>query len=78
MNRLSRILRATLRYAGYALAVLLVVLAVALGFVGFTDKGAEVAVSYAERIAAANGQVISISEPSGLLTGKLRAAAITP
>lgn len=77
MNRLTRILRATLRYAGYALAALLVVLAAALGFVGFTDAGARLAVSYAERIAAANGQVLSISEPSGLLTGKLRAAAIT-
>ena len=77
MNRLTRILRATLRYAGYVLAVLLVVLVAALGFVGFTDTGARLAVSYAERIAATNGQVISISEPSGLLTGRLRAAVIT-
>lgn len=77
MNRLSRILRALLRYAGYALAVLLVVVIALLGFVGFTDSGARMAVSYAQKIAAASGQVISISEPSGLLTGKLRAGAIT-
>jgi translocation and assembly module TamB len=77
MNRLSRILRATLRYVGYSLAVLLVVLVALIGFVGFTDAGARFAVSYAEKIAAASGQVISISEPSGLLTGKLRAGTIT-
>ncbi|GMB83427.1 translocation/assembly module TamB domain-containing protein [Shinella zoogloeoides] len=77
MNRLSRILRATLRYVGYGLAVLVVLAVALLGFVGFSDSGARLAVSYAEKIAAANGQVISISEPSGLLTGKLRAAAIT-
>jgi translocation and assembly module TamB len=66
-----------LRYTGYGLAVLLVVLVAAVGFVGFTDAGARLAVSYAEKIAAASGQVISISEPSGLLTGRLRAGAIT-
>jgi translocation and assembly module TamB len=77
MNRLSRILRATLRYIGYGLALLLVVLVALIGFVGFTDAGARFAVSYAEKIAAASGQVISISEPSGLLTGKLRAGTIT-
>ena len=77
MNRLSRILRATLRYLGYGLAVLLVLVVALLGFVGFTDAGARMAVSQAEKIAAASGQVLSISEPSGLLTGRLRAAAIT-
>ena len=77
MNRLSRILRATLRYLGYGLAILLVLFVALLGFVGFTDTGARVAVSYAEKIAAASGQVVSISEPSGLLTGKLRAGTIT-
>lgn len=77
MNRLSRILRATLRYVGYGLAVLVVLAVALLGFVGFSDTGARLAVSYAEKIAAANGQVVSISEPSGLLTGKLRAGAIT-
>src|SRR5690606_29414836 len=77
MNRLSRILRATLRYIGYGLAVLVVLLAGLVGFVGFTDAGARLAVSQAEKIAAASGQVISVSEPSGLLTGSLRAGAIT-
>ncbi|WP_411036723.1 translocation/assembly module TamB domain-containing protein [Shinella sp. BYT-45] len=77
MNRLSRILRAILRYAGYGLAIVLVLLVALVGFVGFTDTGARMAVSYAERVAAASGQVISVSEPSGLLTGRLRAGAIT-
>ena len=77
MNRLSRILRATLRYLGYGLAVLLVLIVALLGFAGFTDAGARMAASYAEKIAAASGQVLSISEPSGLLTGRLRASAIT-
>lgn len=77
MNRLSRILRATLRYIGYGLAVLVVLLAGLVGFIGFTDAGARLAVSQAERIAAASGQVISVSEPSGLLTGSLRAGTIT-
>ena len=77
MNRLFRILRATLRYIGYGLAVVLVLLVALIGFVGFTDTGARFAVSQVEKIAAASGQVISISEPSGLLTGKLRASVIT-
>ncbi|MGD9480560.1 translocation/assembly module TamB domain-containing protein [Shinella sp. G-2] len=77
MNRLSRILRATLRYLGYGLAVLIVLMVAMLGFVGFTDTGARMAVSYAQKVAAASGQVIAISEPSGLLTGKLRAKTIT-
>ncbi|UNK38526.1 translocation/assembly module TamB [Shinella sp. H4-D48] len=77
MTRLSRILRAILRYAGYGLAVLLVFLVAVLGFVGFTDAGARMAGSYVEKLAAASGQVISISEPSGLLTGRLRAGAVT-
>ena len=77
MNRLLRILRATLRYIGYGLAVVLVLLVALVGFVGFTDAGARFAVSQVEKIAAASGQVISISEPSGLLTGKLRASVIT-
>ncbi|WP_430439957.1 translocation/assembly module TamB domain-containing protein [Shinella sp.] len=76
MNRLSRILRATLRFIGYGLAVLVVLLAGLVGFIGFTDAGARFAVSQAEKIAAASGQVVSISEPSGLLTGKLRAGSI--
>jgi len=77
MNRLSRILRATLRYMGYSLAVLVVLLVATIGFVGFTDTGARLAVSYAEKLAAASGQIVSISEPTGLLTGQLRASAIT-
>ena len=77
MNRLSRILRATLRYLGYGLAVLLVILVALVGFVGFTDAGARFAISQVEKIAAASGQIISISEPSGLLTGRLRAGSIT-
>ncbi|MCR6502670.1 translocation/assembly module TamB [Shinella sp. CPCC 101442] len=77
MNRLSRILRATLRYFGYGIVILLLVLVGLVGFVGFTDAGARFAVAYVEKIAAASGQVISISEPSGLLTGRLRAKMIT-
>lgn len=77
MNRLTRILRATLRYAGYGLAVLLLVCLAAVGFVGFTDAGARLAASYVEDLAAESGQIVSIREPSGLLTGRLRAAEIT-
>lgn len=77
MNRLSRILRATLRYLGYGIVILLLVLVGLVGFVGFTDAGARFAVAYVEKIAAASGQVVSISEPSGLLTGRLRAKTIT-
>ncbi|MCJ8057118.1 translocation/assembly module TamB [Shinella curvata] len=77
MNRLSRILRATLRYLGYGIVILLLVLVGLVGFVGFTDAGARFAVAYVEKIAASSGQTISISEPSGLLTGRLRAKTIT-
>lgn len=77
MNRLSRILRTILRYVGYGLAVLVVLFVVLVGFVGFTDAGARFAASQVEKIAAASGQTISISEPSGLLTGHLRAAVVT-
>ncbi|MCP8897317.1 translocation/assembly module TamB [Shinella daejeonensis] len=77
MNRLSRILRPALRYAGYGLAAVLLVAFLLLGFIGFTDTGARFAVSQAEKIAAANGQGLTIEAPSGLLTGRLRADAIT-
>ena len=77
MNRFTRILRATLRYLGYGLVALVLLLGLAIGFVGFTDAGARLAVSYVEKIAAESGQIVSIREPSGLLTGRLRAAEIT-
>jgi translocation and assembly module TamB len=77
MNRLSRILRAALRYIGYGLAIVVVLVVAAIAFVGFTDAGARIAVAYVEKIAAGSGQVISISEPSGLLTGRLRAGTVT-
>src|SRR5690606_1298468 len=77
MNRLSRILRPALRYAGYGLAAVLLVAFLLLGFIGFTDTGARFAVSQAEKIAAANGQGLTIEAPAGLLTGRLRADAIT-
>nr|WP_298103833.1 translocation/assembly module TamB domain-containing protein [uncultured Shinella sp.] len=77
MNRLSRILRATLRYFGYGIVIVLLVLVGLVGFVGFTDAGARFAVAYVEKIAASSGQVVSITGPSGLLTGRLRAKTIT-
>ena len=61
------ILRRVLRYALFLLLIAIVALLGLLGFVGFTDTGARLAVATVEDM---------ISEPSGLLTGRLRAKSV--
>lgn len=77
MSRFAKILLQTLRYLGYVIALLVVVLLAAVGFVGFTDTGARLAASIIEDATSQSDTRISISEPSGLLTGSLRAGAVT-
>jgi translocation and assembly module TamB len=77
MNSFVRILRLLLRYAFYGIGLLLVLLVAMLGFVGFTDAGARFATSRIQSIVSTPTQIVTISEPSGLLTGHLRAGSIT-
>lgn len=77
MTRFVKILQQSIRYLGYVLALLFVVLLGTIGFVGFTDAGARLAASMIEDATSGSGTRITISEPSGLLTGRLRAGAVT-
>ncbi|MBB3976801.1 translocation and assembly module TamB [Rhizobium azooxidifex] len=77
MSRFVKILLQGLRYLGYVVALLLVVILAAIGFVGFTDPGARLAAAFVEDATAQSDTRVSISDPSGLLTGSLRAGAVT-
>ncbi len=77
MSRFVNILLQGLRYLGYVIALLLVVLLAAIGFVGFTDPGARLVAAFIEDATAQSDTRVSISEPSGLLTGSLRAGKVT-
>lgn len=70
------ILRRVLRYALFLLLIAIVALLGLLGFVGFTDTGARLAVATVEDMISTPEQSFSISEPSGLLTGRLRAKSV--
>ena len=77
MNRFLKILQQGLRYLGYGVVLVVLLLVAATGFVGFTDPGARLAASIIEDATAGSDTRVAISEPSGLLTGRLRAGAIT-
>lgn len=77
MSRFFKILQQALRYLGYVAALLVVVFLGVVGFVGFTDAGARLAASFIEDATANSDTRIAITKPSGLLTGNLRAGAIT-
>ncbi|MDR6755488.1 translocation and assembly module TamB [Mycoplana sp. BE70] len=77
MSRFFKFLQQALRYVGYVAALLVLVLLSVIGFVGFTDAGARLAASFIEDATANSDTRIAITEPSGLLTGRFRAGAIT-
>lgn len=77
MDRFLKILQQALRYLGYVVALVVFLLVIAIGFVGFTDPGARLAASFVEDATAGSNTRVAISKPSGLLTGRFRAGAIT-
>jgi translocation and assembly module TamB len=77
MSTLIRILEGLIRLVVFV-AVSAAVLAIAVVlFVGFAPFGTRLAVDEVARLASTPDRVITISDPSGLLTGKLRIGAIT-
>ena len=76
MMKTFAILRRVLRYALFLLLIAIVALLGLLGFVGFTDTGARLAVATVEDMISTPEKSFSISEPSGLLTGRLRAKSV--
>lgn len=77
MTRLIRLLRFTLKLCLRLLALAVVLLIAALAFVGLTGKGARFAADRVASLASKPGQIITIGQPSGLLTGALRVPEIT-
>ncbi|KAA0698644.1 translocation/assembly module TamB [Neorhizobium sp. P12A] len=76
MSILIRILEGLIRLIVYV-ALAAVALAIALVLVvGFAPFATRFAVDEVTRLASTPDRIITVSEPSGLLTGKLRAAAI--
>jgi translocation and assembly module TamB len=77
MSTLLRILGGLIRLIAYV-AMAAVVLAIAVVLViGFAPFATRLAVEEVAKLASTPDRTITISEPSGLLTGKLRAGAIT-
>lgn len=77
MTRLIRLLRITLRLCLRLLALAAVLLFAALAFIGLTGTGARFAADRLEAVLSSPGQNVTLSEPSGLLTGALRLSDIT-
>ncbi|QRM53348.1 hypothetical protein [Sinorhizobium sp. BG8] len=72
MTVLLRILGRLFRIALYGLALCVVLLLAAVAFVGFTDSGARMAMSYVEKLISTPERTVVLGDPSGLLTGRLR------
>lgn len=77
MTRLIRMLRFTLKLCLRLLAVAAVLLLAALAFIGFTQTGARFAAEQVAGLVSKPGQIVTLGEPSGLLTGALRLKEIT-
>ncbi|WP_245500679.1 translocation/assembly module TamB domain-containing protein [Rhizobium sp. BK251] len=71
-----RATKAIVRLLGYAVGAILVAAVVAVLIVGFTSFGTTLIVNKIASLASTPDRVITISEPAGLLTGKLRAREI--
>ncbi|ODR90779.1 translocation/assembly module TamB domain-containing protein [Sinorhizobium alkalisoli] len=77
MNQVIRFLRLALRYLSAVFAVALVLLLLAIGFLGFTTPGARVVAWAIEKYAATPDQIVRISDPSPLLAGQFTAGSVT-
>ncbi len=77
MDILKRVLKGLGRISAYVLSAA-ILLAIALVLViGFAPAATRLAVDTVARMASTPDRIIAISEPSGLLSGRLRAGAIT-
>ncbi len=77
MNKISRFLQAFVRSILSSLAVLVLAFLILVGFVGFTDTGARVTARFVEDFISTPKRNVTIVDPSGLLTGRLRVGTIT-
>lgn len=77
MQALTKFMNWIVRLMGYAIGVLIVVAACAIAIFGFTSFGARIVTEKVAEIISNRDMNVSIREPSGLLTGGLRAAQIT-
>jgi translocation and assembly module TamB len=66
-----------LKWLGYAALFGVVLVLLAVLFVGFTPMGARIAATQISSLVSTPDQVIEISPPSGLLTGRLRLDNVT-
>ena len=66
-----------LKWLGYAALCGVVLVLLAVLFVGFTPMGARIAAKQISSLVSTPDQVIEISPPSGLLTGRLRLDNVT-
>ncbi|MBD8555519.1 translocation/assembly module TamB [Rhizobium sp. CFBP 8762] len=77
MNRSSHFLTSALRWIAYALGAIVLLVVAAVGFLGFTSPGARLAAGWIEKLASTPDQVVTINDPSGLLSGHLKAGFIS-
>ena len=76
MNMLIRLLKWMFRVVGYAVASILVLVILAVCFIGFTVAGSRFAAEQISALISTPDQTVTISDASGLLTGKLRLGAV--
>ncbi|MBB4065159.1 translocation/assembly module TamB domain-containing protein [Gellertiella hungarica] len=77
MKRLIRVLRSIFRSVGRILFVIVLLLVLAVAFVGFTPSGARIVADKVAEAISVPGRVVSIEGPSSLLTGNLRVDEVT-
>ena len=77
MTKMIRVLRFTLGLLVRLVGLVLLLLVLALLFVGFTPLGARLLADRIAVLASKPGQLIAIEAPTGLLTGRLRVPSVT-
>ncbi|OWV90796.1 filamentous hemagglutinin adherence factor [Rhizobium sp. R72] len=76
MQTLAKILNWIVRLLGYSAGAALVLLAIAIGVLGFTSFGARIVTDRVASSLSNRDMTIKVQEPEGLLTGGLRASQI--
>lgn len=76
MNMLIRLLKWIFRVVGYAALSVVALIILAVCFIGFTTAGSRFAAEQISALISTPDQTVTISDASGLLTGKLRLGAI--
>ncbi|WP_461512647.1 translocation/assembly module TamB domain-containing protein [Rhizobium mongolense] len=77
MQALTKFVSWTIRVIGFATGVALILAAIAIAIFGFTSFGSRIVTAEVAEALSNRDMKIAVREPSGLLTGGLRAAEIT-